>query len=551
MNKTSMISRTSKVKVYGYTKSGLCLKGLQLPNVERFEIIQRSIDKLLEYLGYRKVFWRLFRVTRLGTLEANKYIKWHLSLLHRYAKQGKQKEFRSLSNRLMKNSAAFAALHLNRVNPRWYEEYSIMELKRTMKRVFILNALSSSKFQYKRIFIPKPDGSQRPLAVPTLPWRILSNWHYTLMWIWVEGRGGLAKNQYGSYPGRSVKDAWYQAIQDSNKRNIFEFDLKKFFDSIDWEKIKESLNSINYPLTDWSMRFIEFGQNYIGLSRIAEAVDLHKSLGNNETATDLHRLLLKLKDLTNDKYHNIMTSREQYNLFKIWTRTRNVRKLISHLSSSHDSLRKGVPQGSGTSPLMSVLALNPLYKKYGGKLKMYADDGYLASDEDLNIEEFKKELDSLGIKINLEKSKWIKRNGVPVSTHWKYLGVELDMFTGELRGSTRNGSKAPGLDIAGLNNLLAYGPNSLRSLAYKPWYEQMHTLGWWGFNLSKMYSQPEHKPEKLLKRKPKYSILNLVRNTHNIKQLLDEINASSLSVPVLLRLTLEARTDVKHPRFRG
>src|SRR6516165_9222718 len=95
----------------------------------------------------------------------------------------------------------------------------------------------------RRVYIPKPDGRQRPLAVAPLEDKIVQRATAALLnAIYEEEFLGFS---YGFRPGRGTHDALDALIVGINSRKvnwIFDADIRSFFDSVSWE---------------WLIRFVE------------------------------------------------------------------------------------------------------------------------------------------------------------------------------------------------------------------------------------------------------------------------------------------------------
>jgi len=121
---------------------------------------------------------------------------------------------------------------------------------------------------------------------------------------------------------------------------------------------------------------------------------------------------------------------------------------------------KGLPQGLGTSPFLSVMALAAMCKRRGIKegIVMYMDDGLIYGNTEVEVldrlENFERGLlEEMGIRLAEEKSGFVKGDG-----NWwhpfKFLGLEYNGITNEIRAKTRNGAtavfpKAEFTDLAG------------------------------------------------------------------------------------------------------
>jgi hypothetical protein len=85
-----------------------------------------------------------------------------------------------------------------------------------------------------------------------------------------------------------------------------------------------------------------------------------------------------------------------------------------------------------------MLALNEtLFKTFGENLIMYADDGFIFSEEELFFDD--SEWESWGVKFNYKKVHEIKRDGRWIKP-FKFLGLEFNGESNQLRANTRKGS---------------------------------------------------------------------------------------------------------------
>ena len=95
----------------------------------------------------------------------------------------------------------------------------------------------------RRVFIPKPDGQQRPLAVAALEDKIVQRATTAVLnAIYEEDFLGFS---YGFRPGRSAHDAMDALVVGIESRNvnfILDADIRLFFDTMDQE---------------WLIRFVE------------------------------------------------------------------------------------------------------------------------------------------------------------------------------------------------------------------------------------------------------------------------------------------------------
>ena len=107
-------------------------------------------------------------------------------------------------------------------------------------RAELAEVLCAKKYQpeaVKRVYIPKPDGRERPLGIPTVRDRVVQAALLLIMEPIFED--DFLDSSYGFRPGRKAHDALEQVRQglQGRKRDVYDADLKGDFDSIPRDKI--------------------------------------------------------------------------------------------------------------------------------------------------------------------------------------------------------------------------------------------------------------------------------------------------------------------------
>lgn len=90
-------------------------------------------------------------------------------------------KFWNIARILLFNSISFRISCLIKIYPTWYKSESLSFIKQLIKKY---NNLDFSAFNFKKLIIPKSDGSLRSLGVPKPAWRLYQTGLNMILLVW-------------------------------------------------------------------------------------------------------------------------------------------------------------------------------------------------------------------------------------------------------------------------------------------------------------------------------------------------------------------------------
>jgi hypothetical protein len=392
-----------------------------LPNVETFRItFLHPHDKILKKSNIiKRVKEAEKESTPYMNKSMNRYVRHQFSTLNK--NRNNPRKFWKIAYQLMTHSHSYKTICFNHVFKGWHRKYKYHVVKNILKSFWELN---KKKYQYKITLIPKPNGESRPLGIPTPAWRVYLHGMNNILMVWLSPY--VHPEQHGFYPGRGTYTAWKSVTKKLTYRSIYEYDMKKFFDTVNLDYLGDILKKTGIPkdvvdlLIKWNRTLPYKGPRH-GLSWQSPM----------EEASDY-------------KYHEIREVLHGFNDYTYWINKKRITEIQKpHLK--HYEYYRGVSQGMPISPLLSSIILAPCLQKGNMDMVLYADDGILFSNEPRVIPPILP-IES-GLRYNLKKCGNIKVNN-HYQTPIKFLGVKYThdertisdklCYQGTLESSTRN-----------------------------------------------------------------------------------------------------------------
>jgi len=413
-----------------------------LPNVSEFITQSFGFDEYALLFGIKKTL-RNVRVTKFDEGKFHeKYLRHQMERLTVYAANGDFARYEALSDILTRKSTIFRLMGLNQVHPYWYlmKEKPLKGLWRKLSHICANN---STELKSKRLWIDKKVGDYaRPLTIPKMEWRAFTNMKLEIFERYVKARNRLSPWQHGGRSGVGVKTCWEEVYKKLDKKFIFEFDLKGFFDHISHAKIAEIFNAWSRPWGSWiqatiatkPMKFVlppdDKDKALIAYNKICSEAfeddwgvlmptpenygfiqvhDIYLDMPIDATAIEADNYItfdeVEEWDAVEASLRELKLSEEYKNLMNDGSFTRRLGNSITgEIAVKEPTLEdralgrddwkdlnlpgRGVPQGLGISPFLATLLTHNAFFDLGrlGHITMYMDDGLLFANSKEEME---------------------------------------------------------------------------------------------------------------------------------------------------------------------
>lgn len=308
--------------------------------------------------------------TNKSAVNSNRFLQYQASRIQAALSEGKVEKAVLIWMCLIKTSRAYQTLCYVKCRKQWYIKHDASKVRQELIQVMNKCRKFDLTMDLKRFYIQKPNGKYRPIGSPTIASKVIAKM-LTDMWVTIsEPHRSRMQHAYRPNKGTwsAIEDVIRKIDQMKEGDEIYEFDLKGFFNSVNRHNIHEAALRYSQLLSNCVRNVVDYTRYTFGE-------------------------LLQETELIKVDY-------------KHWK-----------AKSKQSIYRSGMPQGLPLSPLAATIALENVIEM--PELTLYADDGILIGGND-KFKEFVKKSIEVGAEIAPEKTRIIK-------DQFKFLGVIINV----------------------------------------------------------------------------------------------------------------------------